>query len=194
MEGEHRLDSPHRDDHVRLRVHQIWSATRAASPTAHRGAEFRGRCLLRDSGGWRLRCVSEQDRPGQGRTANHSLRDQIVMDGNLSPPTTTLLRNGPGAAAVLSAAIGSLAFGIFAFAADAVPAIGRGFVFWTPTGALSGVSSTAIVVWLITWYVLSRRLASRDVNLVWVNVASGLMLIAALLLTFPPFMDWLQDL
>lgn len=115
------------------------------------------------------------------------------MNQTPSGPATTVLRNGPGAAAILSAAIGSFALGVFAFAGDAVPAINRAFNFWNPAGALSGVSSTAIVVWLATWFVLSRQWAARDVNLWVVNLASGLMLIAALLLTFPPFMDWLQD-
>ncbi|MDR3534474.1 MAG: hypothetical protein P4L90_28415 [Rhodopila sp.] len=102
------------------------------------------------------------------------------------------LPTGPGAAAILAAGIGSLALGIFAFAGDAVPVIGRAFNFWNPTGALSGVTLTAIAVWLASWYALSRRWASREVNLVPVNVASFLMLAVALLLTFPPFMDLLQ--
>lgn len=102
------------------------------------------------------------------------------------------LRTGPGAAAILAAGIGSFALAAFAFASDAKPAINRMFVFWQPTGALSGVSISAIVVWLGVWYWLSRRWVQRDVNLVPVNVAAFLMLTAALVLTFPPFMDLLQ--
>ena len=116
------------------------------------------------------------------------------MADTLPSPPPALLGSGPGAAAILSAAIGSCAFGVFAFAGDAVPAINRAFVIWKPSGALSGVSTAAIVVWLAAWLVLSRRWAARDVSLLWVNLASGLMLIAGLLLTFPPFMDWLQAL
>jgi hypothetical protein len=102
------------------------------------------------------------------------------------------LPNGPGAAAILAAAIGSAALGVFAFAGDAVPAVRNAFNFWAPTGPLSGVTLTAIVVWLLAWYGLSRRWGTRDVNIVLVNVASFLMLLAGLLLTFPPFMDLLQ--
>jgi hypothetical protein len=102
------------------------------------------------------------------------------------------LPTGPGAAAILAAGIGSLALGVVAFAGDAVPELNRLLVFWQPTGALSGVTSTAIAVWLVSWYGLSRRWGSRDVNLVPVNVATAVMVIAALLLTFPPFMDLLQ--
>jgi hypothetical protein len=82
--------------------------------------------------------------------------------------------------------------GICAFAADAVPAIGHAFIFWTPTGALSGVTMTAITVWLVSWFGLSRRWGTRDVSLIRVNVAAFVMLLAALLLTFPPLMDLLE--
>ncbi len=87
------------------------------------------------------------------------------MTDSLPSPPPALLRNGPGAAAILSAAIGSCAFGVFAFAADAVPAINRVMAIWKPTGALSGVSTAGIVVWLVAWFVLSRRWAGRDVRL-----------------------------
>ncbi len=103
-----------------------------------------------------------------------------------------LLRNGPGAAAILAAGIGSLALGVFAFAGDALPTVKHTFDFWRPTGPLSGVTLTAIVVWLAAWFCLSRLWAARNVNLARVNAASFLMLIAGLLLTFPPFMDLLR--
>jgi hypothetical protein len=105
---------------------------------------------------------------------------------------TDELPTGPGAAAILAAGIGSFALGVFALASDAVPGINRMFVFWQPTGALSGVSICAILVWLVCWLGLSRRWAGRNVNLMRVNVAAFIMLIVALLLTFPPFMDLLQ--
>jgi hypothetical protein len=110
------------------------------------------------------------------------------------PPATSPpgLPTGPAAAAILAAGIGCFALGVFAFAGDAVPAVNRALVFWQPTGALSGVSSTAIAMWLASWYALSRRWGSRNVRILPVNLAAGVMLIAALLLTFPPFMDWLQ--
>jgi hypothetical protein len=102
------------------------------------------------------------------------------------------LPNGPGAAAILAAGKGSLVLGIFAFTADAVPAIQRVFIFWTPAGALSGVSLSAIAVWLVTWFVLARRWRSRDVNLVRVNLTAFMMLLGGLLLTFPPFVDFVE--
>lgn len=102
------------------------------------------------------------------------------------------LPTGPGAAAILAAGIGSLALGVFAFAGDAVPAVNRIFSFWQPSGALSGVTTTAILIWLLSWFALSRRWARRDVKLGPVNAAAFAMLVLALLLTFPPVMDMLQ--
>ena len=114
-----------------------------------------------------------------------------------TPPATEdtrseLLSNGPGAAAILAAGVGSLAIGVFAFAADVSPYLKNIFNFWSPSGPLSGVSFTAVFVWLIVWLLLSRRWAAREVNLMRANVAAFVMLIAGLLLTFPPFMDLLQ--
>lgn len=100
--------------------------------------------------------------------------------------------NGKGAAAILAVGLGCLALGIFSFTGDAVPAAAAFFNIWTPTGPLSGVTSLAILVWLIVWFVLSRGWAARDVDFKRVNLAAVVMIIAGLLLTFPPFMDFLQ--
>ena len=100
--------------------------------------------------------------------------------------------SGPGAAAVLAAGIGSLTLGVFAFAGDASPPIGRAFNIWNPSGPLSGVTTGTIVVWLVAWYLLGKRWAGRDVGLKWVAVVALAMLACGLLLTFPPFADMLQ--
>ena len=102
------------------------------------------------------------------------------------------LPNGPGAAAILAAGIGSFALGVFAFAGDASPPILHAFNFWNPTGPLSGVTSSAVIVWLVAWFGLARRWKASSINLARVNFAALIMLLAGLLLTFPPFMDLLQ--
>ncbi len=126
------------------------------------------------------------------RAAVEPPRAGVVTPGEDAAGALGSLPNGPGAAAILAAGMGSLALGVFAFAGDAVPPIRRAFNFWNPAGPLSGVSLCAVIVWLLVWYALSRTWASRNVNLVWVNVAALLMLVAGLLLTFPPLMDLLQ--
>lgn len=100
--------------------------------------------------------------------------------------------NGPGAAAILAAGIGCAALGILALAGDASPTISKLLVFYNPTGALSGVTTVSIIVWLASWFVINRQWRTRTVNLAKVNVAAYVGLAIGLLLTFPPFMDMIQ--
>lgn len=100
--------------------------------------------------------------------------------------------NGPGAAAVLAAGIGCAAIGILDFAGDASDAIGRMLNFYNPSGTLSGVTTVAIIVWLVTWFALNRRWRTRTVAMLQVNVAAFALLAVGFLLTFPPIIDLLE--
>ena len=101
-------------------------------------------------------------------------------------------RNGPAAAAILAAGIGCGALGVLAFAADASSAFGHLLNIYNPTGTLSGVSTGAIIIWLLAWLALHRLWRMRTIGLGKVNVAAFAMLAVGFLLTFPPFMDLLQ--
>ena len=105
---------------------------------------------------------------------------------------TSDLPNGPGAAALLAAGIGCAALGIFAFLGDAFTGIANFFKFYMPTGPLSGVTISAIVVWLATWFTLGKSWAHRDVALSRVGLAAFVLLAVGFAFTFPPFMDLLQ--
>lgn len=100
--------------------------------------------------------------------------------------------SGSGAAALLAAAIGGFTLGICAFAGDAMTAIGHALNLWNPTGPLSGVTTVAILVWLVAWIVLSRLWASRTIDQHRINLISAALFVLGLLLTFPPCMDLLQ--
>jgi hypothetical protein len=100
--------------------------------------------------------------------------------------------NGAGAAAIVAAGIGCAAMGIFSFAGDASDAIGRLLNFYNPTGTLSGVTTLAIIAWLVAWFVLDRLWHGQTVSMVKVSVVSFVLLAIGFLLTFPPFMDLLQ--
>lgn len=102
------------------------------------------------------------------------------------------LPNGDGMAAILAAGIGCAALGVFAFLGDAFKSIATFFTFYRPTGPLSGVTTSAIIVWLAAWYVLSKRWGGRDVAVARVSLIAFVLLAVGLLLTFPPFMDLLQ--
>ena len=84
------------------------------------------------------------------------------------------------------------ALGVFAVAGDASKAIARLLIFYRPTGPLSGVTSSAIIVWLAVWYGLSRRWGNRQVAFGTIAAAALGLLLLGLLLTFPPFADLLE--
>jgi hypothetical protein len=110
----------------------------------------------------------------------------------MSDRSVAKLTNGSGAAAIFAAAIGSLALAVFALAGDASHRIAAVFNIWKPTGPLSGVTDAAILAWLVAWLLFSRLWRKRDVNLVLTNAISIVMFACALLITFPPIMDFLQ--
>ena len=110
-----------------------------------------------------------------------------MADADKSPIT-----NGPGAAALLAAAGGCFALGVLALAGDASASLAKTLKVWAPTGPLSGVTDLAILAWLALWFVLSRLWGGRTVNMAGVNLASVLLFVGGILLTFPPFMDLLQ--
>lgn len=100
--------------------------------------------------------------------------------------------NGAAAAALLASAIGACVLGVCALAGDAFSWVARALNLWNPTGPLSGVTALAIAVWLLSWLILSRRWAHRDLDLRRLNRIVAALYIAGVLLTFPPFMDLLQ--
>lgn len=110
----------------------------------------------------------------------------------MSDETARATANGPAAAAVLSAGIGGFTLGVLSIIGDAFSGVAHALNFWNPTGPLSGVTDITIVVWLVSWFTLSRLWGQRNLELRRVNLATGLLFIVGLLLTFPPFMDLLQ--
>ena len=102
------------------------------------------------------------------------------------------LSNGPAAAAILATGAGCFALGILGLAGDASKPIAKLLTFYRPTGPLSGVSSLAIFLWLVTWFILAKRWRNRTVAIGKVNVIAFLLLALGILLTFPPFADLLQ--
>jgi hypothetical protein len=89
------------------------------------------------------------------------------------------------AAALLAAGVGAAACGVF-YILGGVKALGPYFNLYKPSGALSGVSTAAIVVWLVTWGVLGSRWKDRPVNMRRIGTVSLGLLLLGLLLTYPP--------
>lgn len=100
--------------------------------------------------------------------------------------------NGPAGAAILAAGAGCTVLGILAVAGDAFKPLARLLTFYRPTGPLSGVSSLAILFWLVLWFVLARRWRTKNLSMGKINAIALVLLGLGILLTFPPFADLLQ--
>jgi hypothetical protein len=102
------------------------------------------------------------------------------------PSTSAVLPNGSGAAAIFAAGIGAFMLAFFSIAADKSAFLKNLFIFYRPTGPLSGVTTSAILVWLIAWGILEWRWRNRTVALARINAITLVLLGLSLLLTFPP--------
>jgi hypothetical protein len=99
------------------------------------------------------------------------------------------MTNGFGAAAILAAGIGSLTLAVVAIMADQSPAVKSLMNFYHPTGPLSGVTTTAILVWVSFWILLNWRWRNRNVEIGRIRTIVLALLVLSLLLTFPPVAD-----
>jgi len=107
----------------------------------------------------------------------------------IASPNAPALTNGSGAAAVLAAGIGSFALALLAFAGDKSATIKNVLVFYKPTGALSGVTTVAFLIWFFTWGILEWHWRKRTVAAGRIIAAALTLLGVAILLTFPPIAD-----
>ena len=109
-------------------------------------------------------------------------KELIQQDPPLHP-------NGPAAAAILAAGIGSISLAIITIAADQSAGLKTLLTFYKPTGPLSGVTTTALGVWVLTWLILDRLWHRLELPLRKINIASIALLFLSFLGTFPPIGD-----
>ncbi len=106
-----------------------------------------------------------------------------------SPVSAPGFPNGGAAAALLAAGVGSFLLSVFAILGDQSAFFKNLFIFYRPTGPLSGVTTCAIVAWLAVWLILDRVWHRRNLRIGRVSGAAILLFILGLLLTFPPIAD-----
>lgn len=101
---------------------------------------------------------------------------------------TGALPNGPAWAALLAAGIGCVSFGVITDISESSARVSRALQWYSPAGSLSGVAMCAIVIWLIAWAALHARWRDRQLaNQRTLMTATFLLILAALVTTFPPF-------
>jgi hypothetical protein len=97
--------------------------------------------------------------------------------------------SGSGAAAILSAGIGCFSLAILAVAGDKWIVVKNALVWYKPTGALSGVSTAALLIWLLLWGILEWRWRNKSVAAGRIHAIALTLLGLSLLLTFPPIAE-----
>jgi fluoride ion exporter CrcB/FEX len=113
-----------------------------------------------------------------------------TLDSDL-PQTSAVLLNRSGAAAVLAAGIGSFLVGVFAVAVDKMPSLSRLFNIYKLTGPLSGVTTAAILCWLLVWATFELLWRKQNIAIGLVIAIAFVLLGLGILLTFPPVADLL---
>jgi hypothetical protein len=97
------------------------------------------------------------------------------------------LPNGPAAAAVLAAGIGSALYGLIVLLAEANVTVHDYMIINQDVGPLSGKTTFGMIAWLLVWVVLHLLWRNRNVAFARIFTITLVLLGVALLLTFPPF-------
>lgn len=114
-----------------------------------------------------------------------------VETAPVNTASAATLTNGSAAAAILAAGIGSFVLGVLAVAGDKSALLKGWFTFYKPTGPLSGVTTSAVVVWLICWGALQLRWRKSSVSAGRISAVALVLLLLGVMLTFPPIADLL---
>ncbi|MFC5863545.1 hypothetical protein ACFPT7_14660 [Acidicapsa dinghuensis] len=101
---------------------------------------------------------------------------------------TAEISNGAGTAAALAAGAASFLLAILSILGDKLPKFRQAMIFYRPTGPLSGVTTCAILLWLLLWIILHLRWCTRSISS-RANIAALALLCLGVLLTFPPIAD-----
>ena len=97
--------------------------------------------------------------------------------------------NGPVAAAMLAAGIGSFVLGLMICLAQGSKAISGILNFYNPVGPLSGKTIVAIVVWLVAWVVLSSKWKDKSADFGKMYKVTLILVGLGLLGSFPLFFE-----
>jgi hypothetical protein len=97
--------------------------------------------------------------------------------------------NGPAAAAILAAGIGSFVLGSLTTLAQASKGVSAALNFSSPVGPLAGKSTLAVAAYLVAWVILALWWRGKDVRFEFVWAATLILLGLGLLGTFPLFFE-----
>ncbi len=95
------------------------------------------------------------------------------------------VKNGPAAAALLAGGIAAVVYGIVIILSERVPALATVLNWYNPAGPLSGITSLAVIFWLVLWAILGNLWKDREVNFQSIATTALILLVIGFLLTLP---------
>ena len=101
--------------------------------------------------------------------------------------------NGPAVAALLASGVGSLVLGIMTTWAEASVSFKEKLQYQDRVGPLSGKTTIAGIAFLVAWAVLAPILWRRNIPWLPALVATGVLLTAAAVGTYPEFFQQFAD-
>jgi len=108
-----------------------------------------------------------------------------MKDAVQDPRTREDTPSGAGAAAILAAGLGCFLLGALTVLGDQSSLCKALLNFYKPTGPLSGVTTVAVAVWLITWAIFHRLWRHREVPLGRICWIAFALLALGIVLTLP---------
>jgi hypothetical protein len=96
---------------------------------------------------------------------------------------------GKALAAMVAAGIGCAALGVLTTLAEVSPGLKNVLNVYDPVGPLSGKTTMAVMIWLMTWYVLARRWSVRPPVMKSALVATFVLIGVGFVGTFPLFFE-----
>ncbi|MBI4612667.1 MAG: hypothetical protein HY720_03565 [Planctomycetes bacterium] len=97
--------------------------------------------------------------------------------------------NGPAAAIVLSAGIGSATLGIAVVLSTASESVKNLLNWWNPTGPLAGKTSVGVIAWIVSWAILHSVWRRREVAFRRLWIVAAALVALGFAGTFPPIFE-----
>jgi hypothetical protein len=120
---------------------------------------------------------------------------QSVEDIKWEPQELEVIEkpNGPAAAAIIASALGVFFLGLFTTLNEVSERLHDWLVFQNRVGPLSGKTTMAGVLWLVSWVALSVPLWRRNLPLVNVALVAAGLIVLGFIGTFPKFFELFAD-
>jgi hypothetical protein len=123
---------------------------------------------------------------------NPGRHDDVGVAPELGPLNLADKPDGPGAAAMISAGIGIFVLGLLTTLA-VISAGVKSFLLWWEwgqgVGPLAGKATIAVIVWLVSWFILDRMWRKKDVELKTAFYIGFTLGVLGAIGTFPPFFE-----